>query len=207
MTDETRAKAPPVRRRSIGAQRNPDSREAILRAAEAILSEKGLSAFSIEAVARVAKAGKPTIYRWWPSRAALLLDAYQLNKTSIPTPDTGSVEEDLFLFLRNLVAYWLGGGAGAIFRSVVAEAQINEEALAALSAFLVERRQQSAEMLRRAKARNEIEPWVDPVTVIETLSSFALDRLLTNRLDLTDDELRAFLRPIVRGIKVSSLKC
>ena len=66
----------PARRTSIGAQRNPDSEEAILAAAEAILIEEGFAAFSIEAVARRAKAGKPTIYRWWPSKAALLLDVY-----------------------------------------------------------------------------------------------------------------------------------
>ena len=62
------------RRTSIGSQRNPASEEAILQAAQDILLEGGLPAFSIGAVARRAKAGKPTIYHWWPSRAALLLD-------------------------------------------------------------------------------------------------------------------------------------
>ena len=66
-------------RRSIGARRNPESAEAILEAAEAVLLESGYAGFSIEAVARKARAGKPTIYRWWPSKAALLLDVYHLS--------------------------------------------------------------------------------------------------------------------------------
>ena len=86
------------RRTSIGAQRNPASEEAILKAAEEILVESGLGAFSIEAVAKRAKAGKPTIYRWWPSKAVLLLDVYHRQKT-VPMSDTGKVEEDIFLFV------------------------------------------------------------------------------------------------------------
>ncbi len=63
-------------RRSIGAQRNPDSERAILDAARDLLAEEGLAGFSIEAVARRARAGKPTIYRWWPDKTRLLLAVY-----------------------------------------------------------------------------------------------------------------------------------
>ena len=62
------------RRRSIGARRNPETEEAILEAAEAIMAEEGIAGFSIEAVAKRARAGKPTIYKWWPGKTALLLD-------------------------------------------------------------------------------------------------------------------------------------
>ena len=62
------------RRRSIGSRRNPETQEAILEAAEALLLEGGVAGFSIEAVARRARAGKPTIYRWWPNKTALLLE-------------------------------------------------------------------------------------------------------------------------------------
>ena len=49
-------------RKSIGARRNPDSADAILDAAEAVLAEAGYAGFSIEAVARRARAGKPAFY-------------------------------------------------------------------------------------------------------------------------------------------------
>ncbi|WP_281015677.1 TetR family transcriptional regulator, partial [Mesorhizobium sp. M00.F.Ca.ET.216.01.1.1] len=74
--------------------RNPESADAIVEAAEAVLREAGYAGFSIEAVARRARAGKPTIYRWWPSKAALLIEVYQRQK-HVETPDTGNVEDDL----------------------------------------------------------------------------------------------------------------
>src|SRR5690606_6705519 len=109
-------------RKSIGARRNPDSAEAILEAAEAILAERGLSGFSIEAVARAARAGKPTIYRWWPSKSALLLEVYQRQKRAPAAPDTGDLEGDVFAFLKGLFEQWRNTPAGDIFRSVIAEA-------------------------------------------------------------------------------------
>ena len=86
-------------RRSIGARRNPASEEAILDAAEAVLRENGIAGFSIEAVARRARAGKPTIYRWWPHRTALMLDVYKRFKNAKAFPDTGSLRGDLVSFL------------------------------------------------------------------------------------------------------------
>src|SRR5688572_28095634 len=114
-------------RRSIGAARNPQSEEAILDAAAAILAEAGYARFSIEAVARRAKAGKPTIYRWWPSKAHLLIDVYKRLKNVLPDPDTGSVHGDIVMFLDNLTAFW-SGSAGDVFRSLLAEAQVDEKA-------------------------------------------------------------------------------
>jgi AcrR family transcriptional regulator len=66
---------------------------------------------------------KPTLYRWWPSKAALLLDVYQRQKRDIDYADTGSVEEDMFRFLKSLFRQWRETPAGSIFRSFVAEAQ------------------------------------------------------------------------------------
>ena len=112
-------------RKSIGARRNPESAGAILDAAEAVLREAGYSGFSIEAVARRARAGKPTIYRWWPSKAALLIDVYQRQKR-VEVPDTGRLEEDLVGFLKNLFAHWRDTSSGNVFRSLIAEAQSDE---------------------------------------------------------------------------------
>src|SRR5580765_4854755 len=109
-------------RKSIGARRNPDSAEAILEAAEAVLVEAGYAGFSIEAVARRARAGKPTIYRWWPSKAALLLEVDQRGKRG-HAPDTASLEEDLVGLLENLFAHRRKTASGSVFRSLVGGAQ------------------------------------------------------------------------------------
>lgn len=187
-------------RRSIGATRNPASQEAILAAAEAVLLENGLGGFSIEAVARRARAGKPTIYRWWPSQAALLLDVYHSRKKAgFNYPDKGNVREDLRAYVTGLLETWEGTN-GAIFRSVVAKAQGEPEALAALSAYMADRRCQSGRIIEKAQARGEVRADVRPELVTEILSSFAWGRLLTERLDVSDAEVDAVVDTVLAGI-------
>jgi AcrR family transcriptional regulator len=186
-------------RKSIGARRNPDSADAILEAAEAVLVEAGYSGFSIEAVARRARAGKPTIYRWWPSKAALLLDIYQRQKR-VDNPDTGNLEDDLVGFLKSLFSHWRETSSGSIFRSIVAEAQSDAAAATALAEYATGRRAHTGQMIERAKARGEVAADVDPTLVADLIASFAWTHLLTNRLEEDDATLRAAVRYITKGI-------
>lgn len=182
----TQTEAKPARR-SIGAQRSPASEEAILQAAEAVLLDVGLAGFSIEAVARRARAGKPTIYRWWPSKAALLLDVYHHHKRAhFACEPKGNLRDDLIEYLSHLFATWRNPTTGALFRSVVAEAQADADTAAALAAYMAERRCQSSEIIEEAKARGEVRDSIDSTLITEILSSFAWGRLLTDRLG--DDE-------------------
>ncbi|RRI00671.1 TetR/AcrR family transcriptional regulator [Mesorhizobium tamadayense] len=189
-------------RKSIGARRNPESAEAILGAAEAVLSEAGYSGFSIEAVARRARAGKPTIYRWWPSKAALLLDVYQRQKR-VDTPDTENLEEDLVGFLKNLFSHWRETSSGSVFKSLIAEAQSDETAAAALADYARGRRAQTGQMVERAKARGEVAADVDAELVADLVASFAWTHLLTNRLDEDEATIRTAVRYVVRGIALA----
>lgn len=191
-----------VRRGSIGARRNPASQQAILDAAEAILSEEGLSGFSIEAVARRARAGKPTVYRWWPSKAALLLDVYQRFKNARAFPDTGNFEEDLRGFLTNqLIGFWSEGICGTVFRSVIAEAQSDPDAAEALFAYERGRRKFAEGLVERAKARGEIDPQAHSAVIIELLAGFAWHRLLTGRLEGSEADIEKVIATILAATK------
>ncbi|MBW8321300.1 MAG: TetR/AcrR family transcriptional regulator [Arenimonas sp.] len=189
------------RRTSIGSQRNPASEEAILNAAQDILLEGGLPAFSIEAVARRAKAGKPTIYRWWPSKAALLLDVYHRQKGEVPHPDTGDIRKDLTQFLTGLLSFWRDGG-GAIFRSIIAEAQSDPAALQALQAYALSRCRQSGAILKRGQVRGDVRADIDAELLIELFSSFAWNRLLTSRLDVSQQEIEQIVSAVIDGVAV-----
>lgn len=197
MTDLTTTQ--PEQRRSIGAARNPESHEAILEAAEAILGEQGYAGFSIEAVARRAKAGKPTIYRWWPSKAHLLLDVYTRLKHTMLEPDTGTLEGDLRLFLVNLLAFW-SGSPGDIFRSLLAEAQMDDKAGAALRDYCIERIAHTAQLIDRAKARGEARQEVDSRAASDLLSAYAWKLLLTGRLTGMEREVEAVASIMARGM-------
>ncbi|MER5811624.1 TetR/AcrR family transcriptional regulator [Streptomyces sp. NPDC002033] len=102
-TASSQAKAPDATRRS------DRSRRAILDAALALVGEVGYNKLTIEAIAARAGVGKQTIYRWWPSKAAVLLDASLALAGEAPEggawafPDTGDLAADLKTVLRATV--------------------------------------------------------------------------------------------------------
>ncbi|WEK04632.1 MAG: TetR/AcrR family transcriptional regulator [Candidatus Devosia phytovorans] len=187
------------RRRSIGARRNPETEQAILEAADAIMVEEGISGFSIEAVAKRARAGKPTIYKWWPDRAALLLDVYHRRKPANVHTDTGTVEGDLFAFFTGVFAHW-DGGAGDIFRFVIAEAQRDAGAAEALNGYAAERRVQSGQIFQRGVDRGELSADVDVGLCADMVAGFIWQRLLTGRIERDPAQVRQLVRQMVRGL-------
>lgn len=187
-------------RRSIGARRNPETEQAILEAAEAIMAEDGIAGFSIEAVAKRARAGKPTIYKWWPGKTALLLDVYQRHKPALVHTDTGTVEGDVFAFLTGVFAHWGDTGAGQVFRFVIAEAQRDDAAAAALADYAAERRVQSGAIFQRGIARGELSADIDVGLCADMLAGFIWQRLLTGRIERGPSQLRQVARQMVRGL-------
>ena len=178
--------APPPRRESTGARRNLVTEEAILDAARSILREGGYGGFSIEAVAQRARAGKPTIYRWWPTRADLLAAIHAGERAlRTPEPDLGRLTEDLTEFARTVLGAWLSTGAGEALRGLIAEAPGSDAASAALRSTLdAALTKPSAAMIARAVRRREIEAAdVDPL--IELYCGYLIRRLVTG--DLAED--------------------
>jgi AcrR family transcriptional regulator len=90
------------------ARRSEPTRHAILNAALDLVGEVGYARLSIEGIAARAGAGKQTIYRWWPSKGAVLFDALLMqseneNNEPMDLPDTGDLEADLKNVLRATV--------------------------------------------------------------------------------------------------------
>ncbi|AWK88168.1 TetR/AcrR family transcriptional regulator [Azospirillum thermophilum] len=183
-------------RGSIGARRNPETERAVLDAAEAILVEGGYPALSIEAVARRARAGKPTVYRWWPSRGRLLLAVYDRRKQDIAIPDTGSLDGDLLLFLKRLFAFWATGPNGDLFRLIIAEAQSDPDVAAALADYVAQRRRMIAAIFDRALLRGDMDPQASSDIAAELTVAAAWNRLLHRRLDPSDEALVPLVRQI-----------
>ena len=147
-----------ARRASIGARRNPATEAAIIAAARDLLAERGYAGFSFDEVARRAGAGKPTLYRWWPTRADLLIEVYSAEKAAIMTaPDTGALPDDLLAYTRALWSFWRDTPTGRAFRGLIAEAQSGEAAQILLrEKFLPERLKDVRAMFARAASRGEI---------------------------------------------------
>ncbi|GIH66049.1 TetR/AcrR family transcriptional regulator [Microbispora siamensis] len=117
------------------ARRSERSRQAILTATRELVSEVGYAKLSIEAIAARAGVGKQTIYRWWPSKGAVVLDAFLAlsedgPERSMALPDTGDLEADLKTVMRATVAEFADPAFEGPVRALNTEI-INDPALAA----------------------------------------------------------------------------
>lgn len=108
-------------RTSIGARRNPESTRAILDAAASLLGEIGYTGFSIDAIARRARCGKPTVYRWWPDKLALLVELHEVEMAELPVPQT--IPE----WMAEIRRFWRSSLAGPALRAMAAEAQLTAD--------------------------------------------------------------------------------
>lgn len=111
--------------RRRGAVRSEKARVAILQATASQLAERGWDQLTIEGIAADAGVGKPTIYRWWPSKSALIADALLEGAIVLPTPlpaDTGDLRADLVDWLEPTLGLTEDPGATALTRYLVAAA-------------------------------------------------------------------------------------
>lgn len=149
-----------ITRASIGARRNPETEEAVLRAAADLFCEQGYATVTMEAVCKRARAGKATLYRWWPSKAHLVLALISRAKQDMALPDTGSLRGDLTAYFDDLLARWRGdGGAmplGPLERVLYVEAADNADLGAALLEERRDRWQVLDHLLAAARRRGEL---------------------------------------------------
>jgi AcrR family transcriptional regulator len=133
----------------------------------------------MEEIAREAGVGKATIYKWWPSKAYVALDAFLKNlNRRVPTPNTGSAKRDIQQQLRSAMDFYKGP-AGRILGQFVAEAQ-NDKEFAALfrERFLKPRREATGVIFDRGVERGEIDHNLDRELVLDLIYGSAVYRLM-----------------------------
>lgn len=195
MPENTQDCAKP-QRRSIGARRNPASEAAILAAAQALLQEKGLRGLTMGAVAKRARAGKATLYKWWPSRGALLVAVYQSSRSKHHHADLGNLPDTVAAFYAHLFAFWQTP-EGRVFPLIIAEAQSDPDVAQALEVFRQERLAELTAALTQAQARAELTPGAEPGALAELIMATAWMRLVTGRITTSDPAQLA--RDVLRG--------
>src|SRR5260221_4688988 len=170
----------PAQEPKRGRPRSKLADSAILRAATALMAERGLGGMSIEEVACRAGVGKATIYRRWPSRGALALEAFLAEFLGQqPLPDTGTLRGDLLAALRAWIRSVTQTSAGPMLSGLIAEVQQDRALAAAWRDRVVEAvRAQYAIMLDRAISRGEIPADTDKDVVLDLLYGPAYHRLL-----------------------------
>src|SRR5579859_3254382 len=157
----------PLRR---GRQRSAEAEAAILKAAAELFSKKPLSAVTSEAIAERAGVSKATLYKWWPNKTLVALDAFgaQLAAESV-IHNTGSVRRDFKLQLREAIAFFTSP-LGGMLRQFLAEGQSDPEFLALFrTRFLKPRRDALLVIWRRGVERGEVRPEPDGELVLDLI--------------------------------------
>ncbi len=186
-----------------GRPRSPEADRAILTAAVELLADRGLAAMSIEEVAARAGVGKTTIYRRWPSKGLLALDAFVASFREVqPLPDTGTLRGDLLAALHSWVRAVTQTPMGSMLTGLIAEAQHDAELRGAWRDRVIEPlRGQHRIMLDRAVARGEIPASVDRDVVLDLFFGAAEHRLLLGHQPMTDDFIGQVVDVILDGIR------
>jgi AcrR family transcriptional regulator len=186
-----------------GRPRSDQVDRAILHAASALLAERGLDAMTIEDVAARAGVGKSSIYRRWPTKGTLALDAFLDSfLAQQPRVDTGALEEDLAEALTLWSAAVVGTPTGRALVGLIAESQLDQE----LARGWIERvmkpvRAQHRTMVERAIERGEIPVESDVDVIMDLLYGAAYHRLLQGHLAITPAFIETVARMVAQGAK------
>jgi AcrR family transcriptional regulator len=150
-------------------RRNEQSRQAIIAAAQELCVERGFAATTIEAIASRAGVGKQTIYRWWPSKAAVLVEGIANVRDRLTGfPDTGDIRADLHSQI-SAVTRLFGSDLGVIWRGLIGAAQTDDAAADGVRRILRVSIDQMVARLAKARADGQLNPDVDPELVVEMI--------------------------------------
>ncbi|MBV9339056.1 MAG: TetR/AcrR family transcriptional regulator [Solirubrobacterales bacterium] len=165
-----------------GTVRGARARTAILAAATELLDEVGFAAMTMEEVAARAQASKATVYRHWPNKAMLAMDAVMAEiDAAAPFPDTGSVIEDFRAQLRAVARLFNRPRIRHMLLGVVFEAQGDPGLRKAFrDRYMNPRRGQARLAIERGIARGEIRPDLDDEVLFDQLYGALYFRMLVS---------------------------
>jgi len=198
-----RASGAPVR----GRPRSEKARTAVLAAAAELLLDRGLAAVSMDAVADRAGVSKATIYRWWPTKESLALDALYTEWAAAgpPPQDTGSLRGDLLSLLRPWARLASSRPYGRVIAALLTEVQTDPAFAAEYRQRVLEpRRGQARAIIRRAIERGEIAAGTQVEVVLDLLYGPLYHRLLHGHARLSDRFVGDIIDVVLDGIRPGS---
>jgi AcrR family transcriptional regulator len=185
-----------------GRPRSVRAENAVLEAAAELLLDQGLAAVSMDSIAARAGVSKATIYRWWPTKESLALDALFHDWAGVPAVgDTGSLRGDLLKLLRPWVRLAATRPYARVIGALLTQAQTDPEFAGEYRARFVEpRRDQGREIFRRAIERGEIPAATKIEVALDLLYGPIYHRLLHGHAPLNDRFVRDVIDTALNGI-------
>src|SRR5271155_2698009 len=189
-------------KRAPGRPRSEESRQSILRSTLKLLKQDGFPQLSIEAIAGDANVGKTTVYRWWPTKAALVADAFSASaEEELQFPNTGSVYKDMSLQMRRLIRIFRSE-RGKVVAAVLPGGQSDPELIEAYrDTFLWPRRRQAYQTLQRGVARGELPAGSDFDLILDSLYGPILMRFLIRHVKLEESFADEVCGLVLKGLE------
>jgi AcrR family transcriptional regulator len=184
----------PSARRDGRAER---SRQTVRAAAFALLEEAGVGGFSVDEVARRSGVAKTTIYRHWPTREALVLDACATLSASHPVPDTGSLDGDLHAHLTTLATLLQTANWSVVLPSIIDAAERHPEFATVHSEIQRGHAEPVYEIVRRAMQRGELPADTDPAVTVSLLVGPLFFRRWFSREPLDEDFVETVIHQVL----------
>jgi AcrR family transcriptional regulator len=191
-------------KRAPGRPRSEESRQAILHSTLKLLKESGFPQLSIEAIAADADVSKATVYRWWPTKAALVADAFSVSaEQELRFPDTGSVRKDMSLQMRQVIRVFRSQ-RGKVVAALLGGGQSDPELIAAFrERFLWPRRRQAYQTLQRGIDRGELPAGIDMDLTLDSLYGPIYMRFLIRHGELNESFADALCGLVMGGVQAS----
>ncbi len=189
---------------SLGRPRSERAHRAILKAALAELGKSGFRLLTVDAIAARAGVGKTTIYRRWPNKAALVMDAFlTLVGPETEFPKAPRALERIRLQLQ-VQAQFFHGRFGAMIRALLGEAQFDPDLARAFKERWIEpRRQMPRQLLEEAVRHGDLRADIDVEAAIDALYGPLYYRLQIGTGPLTTAFAETVFQQIVDGLRAN----
>jgi AcrR family transcriptional regulator len=180
--------------RARGRPRSEEHRDAVLKAAMELMQEDDLRRASVDRISARSGVSKATIYKWWPNRTAVAIDAFlHQMMADAPVPDTGSAAEDFRLTLRGMMRFYTS--------PLIGESQFYPTERERIRTHQVNVRRAAVKKIwDRGVARGELDPNVDPEVALDLIFGPAMYRKATGHGGLTPVDADAIVATAMRAL-------
>ncbi|WP_339322284.1 TetR/AcrR family transcriptional regulator [Paenibacillus sp. FSL W8-0194] len=185
-----------------GRPRNVEAQKSILSASYELLLDHGFQAVTVDKIADRAQVSKATIYKWWPNKAAVVMDGFLHAATArLPVPDTGTTFDDILLHATNL-AMFLISREGTVITELLGEGQFDAGLAEAYRArFFRPRRLEARGLLEKGIQRGELKNDIDVGVCIDLIYGPIFYRLLVTGDPLDESYVKQLVTSAFEGIR------
>ena len=178
----------------------------IMDAVYELLQETSARDLSMEGIAKRAKVGKPTLYKWWPSKAALVMAMFHERLARQVQPPESSTAEDSIRFKMQRIVVEFNGLFGKVMADLVAEGQSDPAILRELyEGHMQPRRAATIADIKRGIARGELSNDIDPELLVDAIFAPVYYRLLLRSAPITEQFGNELVTQALRGIRAKKL--